>query len=309
MVAATGARIGWDELPAAVRQAVEEIVGGTVIAAESQPGGFSPGVAARLRTENGRRAFVKAVSPDQNDETPGLHRREARISAALPPEAPAPRLLGSYDDGHWIALVLEDVDGRHPQTPWTHDELEAVMRTLDEFARSGTPCPVPDLPKASAALANDFGGWDRVAADPPADLDPWVAVNLDRLREQSRRGLAAMDGDTLVHFDIRADNLLMGRDDKVHIVDWPWACTGAPWLDRVLLLINVELYGGHDTEALLHASGPDVPDMRAVLIGLAGFFIDKSRKPDPQGLPTVRAFQRAQGDALIRWLARAAGSR
>jgi len=216
MVAATGARIGWDELPAVVRQAVEEIVGATVIAAESQHGGFSPGVAARLRAENGRRAFVKAVSPDQNDESPGLHRREARVSAALPPEAPAPRFLGSYDDGHWIALVLEDVEGRHPQTPWIRDELEAVLRTLDGLARAGTPCPVPDLPQASAALADDFRGWDRVAANPPADLDPWVAANLDWLREQSRRGLAAMDGVTLVHFDIRADNLLLDEHRRRH---------------------------------------------------------------------------------------------
>ena len=49
----------------------------------------------------------------------------------------------------------------------------------------------------------------------------------------------------------------------------------------------------------------------AVLAGLAGYFCDVQRRPDPPGLPTVRAFQRAQGEVVLRWLRRrwAIGSR
>jgi aminoglycoside phosphotransferase (APT) family kinase protein len=306
VIAAQGSRIGWGDLPPPVQRAIEEIVqGGRVVAAESQPGGFSPGVAARLVTADGRRAFVKAVSPAQNSESPDLHRREARISAQLPPETPAPRLLGSYDDGNWVALVLEDIEGRHPHTPWVADDLDAILHMLDKLARVA----MPGLPRASDGFAADFGGWERVAQDPPSELDPWAAANLDQLRGQARHALAAMDGDSLVHLDVRADNLLIGPDGTVHLVDWPWAVTGAPWLDRVLLLVNVELYGGHDTEALLHNMPGDEADKRAVLAGVAGYFVDKGRQPDPPGLPTLRAFQRAQGDALVSWLARAGGGR
>jgi hypothetical protein len=39
-----------------------------------------------------------------------------------------------------------------------------------------------------------------------------------------------------------------------------------------------------------------------VLAGLAGYFHDRRRLPDPPGLPTVRAFQRAQGEVVLRWL-------
>jgi hypothetical protein len=38
------------------------------------------------------------------------------------------------------------------------------------------------------------------------------------------------------------------------------------------------------------------------LAGLAGFFIDAARQPPPVGLPTLRAFQRAQGQAVLSWL-------
>jgi hypothetical protein len=80
----------------------------------SQPGGFSPGVAARLLLHGGGRAFVKAVGPDPNPDSPELHRAEARIAASLPAAAPAPRLLGCLDRDGWVVLVFEDIDGVPP---------------------------------------------------------------------------------------------------------------------------------------------------------------------------------------------------
>jgi hypothetical protein len=73
----------------------------------------------------------------------------------------------------------------------------------------------------------------------------------------------------------------------------------------VILLVNVRLYGGLDCEALLRTIDGDLDDMRSVLIGIAGFFVNGSRRPAPPGLPTLRAFQKAQADALLGWLAEA----
>ncbi|WP_211310565.1 hypothetical protein [Thermasporomyces composti] len=114
MVDASGVRISWTDLPAHVRKGIEEILDGNVVEAVSQRGGFSPGSADRVRLHDGRRAFVKAVSADLNPDSPGLHRREARNTAQLPDDVPASQLLGCYDDGHWVALVFADVDGRTP---------------------------------------------------------------------------------------------------------------------------------------------------------------------------------------------------
>lgn len=305
MTSASGVRIGWADLPHDVRSAVEEIVGGAVVEAVSQVGGFSPGTADRVRTADGRCAFVKAVSPAQNERSPELHRQEARVTAALPASVPAPQFLGCYDDGEWVALVLQDIEGRHPATPWVSDELDRVLTVLDDLAGSLTPPPLPGLETAADLLAEDFGGWRRISADPPADLDPWTARHLDELRALADRGLAALTGDTLVHTDIRADNVLLSPDGTVTIVDWPWACRGPAWLDT-LLLINARLYGGHDTHALLTrraaVTGTDPQDLIAVLTGLAGYFADAARQPPPKGLPTLRAFQRAHADTVLSWL-------
>jgi hypothetical protein len=165
MVTASGVRIGWGDLPERVRHAVAEIVGGEVVEAVSQAGGFSPGTADRIRTADGRRAFVKAVSQAQNEQSPRFHRQEAQVTAALPSAAPAPTLLGAYDDGDWVALVLTDVDGRHPTTPWLPDELAHVRTALDDLARTLTPSPIENVPIACDRLAEEFAGWHRLRAD------------------------------------------------------------------------------------------------------------------------------------------------
>ncbi|GIJ34708.1 hypothetical protein Vse01_38560 [Micromonospora sediminimaris] len=294
-------------MPPDVRSAVEEILGDRVIEAVSQPGGYSPGTADRVRTASGRRAFVKAASPAQNPDTPDMHRAEARITAALPAYAPTPRLLGCHDDGHWVALVLTDVDGRHPVTPWHAEELDAVLDALERMSTALTPSPVAEVPAIAERLADEFAGWRRIVDDPPPELNAWARTHLDDLCSWTDHGLASLAGDTLCHVDIRADNLLVDRAGRVTVVDWPWAARGPNWLDTAMLLLDVRLQGGHDTEALIRrlpltaAADPDA--VTGLYAGLAGFFTDRARLPAPPGIPTLRAFQHAQAEVLLTWLA------
>jgi hypothetical protein len=135
-------RVHWDDLPDHVRDAIEERVGGRVLVAVTQPGGFSPGLAARLLLEDGRRVFVKAASDQANPDTPGIHRREAEVVAALPVDAAVPRLLWTYDEGGWVALGFIDIDGRMPAKPWRQDELDLVVKGLQRLHDALTPSPV-----------------------------------------------------------------------------------------------------------------------------------------------------------------------
>src|ERR1700737_821396 len=125
---ATGARLHWEQLPGPVRHALEAKLGSTVTESVTQPGGFSPGVAARLRLADGRRVFLKAISCHPNPDSPAMHRREARIAAALPRSVPTPRFLWSYDDGDWVAMAFEDIDGWTPVTPWRPQGPSRVWR-------------------------------------------------------------------------------------------------------------------------------------------------------------------------------------
>jgi hypothetical protein len=159
-VAASGVRISWMQIPARVRAAIEAIIGGgAVVTAVSQSGGFSPGTADRVVTADGRRAFVKAVSSTQNEQSPSLHRAEAHVVGQLPSTSFVPGLLGVYDDGAWVGLVFEDLDGHTPAVPWNAAELEAAMTALQHMAQEfnaepGTP---PGVERAPTPLSSPVG--------------------------------------------------------------------------------------------------------------------------------------------------------
>ena len=315
--AASNTRIPWSDLPAHIRAEVEGRLGTTVVAANTQPGGFSPGVAARLQLADGGRAFVKAVSPLPNAVAPSIYRREARIVAAIPASSPVPRLLFVLDgdpDG-WVLLAFEDVEGRHPELPWRDDELEIVLEAMASLASDLSPSPLrpPLVGDASAAFGRaGHLSWASLAAAPAPPLDPWSARNLARLVALEARAPEAARGDALQHFDLRADNLLLTADG-VRVIDWPHAHVGQPWIDLVWFAPSVAMQGGPTPAELVRRYGPareaDPAALDAVIAGVAAFFTAGSLQPPSPGLPTLRAFQAAQAEVARAWLAERTGWR
>ena len=308
---AAGRRVAWPDLPARVRSAVEAACGSPVVEARTQPGGFSPGVAARVVCADGSRFFVKAVSAEANPGTPALHRREGEILAALDPVIaerglPVPRLRAAVDLDPWMALILDDVDGRHPALPWSGGELERVVAALDRLAGELTPAPIP-VPAVGDRYAGAFTGWRELARSPGQDgLDRWSAARLDDLAALEATWAAHAAGDTLLHTDIRADNLLLTADE-VMLVDWPQACRGAAVVDLVFFAPSVAMQGGPEPATLLAMSAAgrraDPRSVAAVVCAAAGYLTRQSLLPAPPGLPTLREFQAAQGDIARHWLA------
>ena len=300
-------RISWNDLPGHVRAGVERVLGEPVADFTGQQGGFSPGSADRVITVTGRRAFVKAVGPSLNEVSPGIHRREAAVTAVLPDGVPAASLLGTFDDGEWIALVLTDVEGRHPHLPWRPGELVLVLDTLLALARTPVLPALGHLPDLPSDVSDEFAGWQRVRADPPRDADRWVLDNLDVLERLAARGVADLRGECLVHTDLRADNILITPADSAVLVDWPWACIGAGWLDPLTVLMNARLFDpsfGVEEVLITHPvfAGVAPESIDGVLSGFAAYFTDAARQPPPPGLPTLRPFQRQQGEVVLGWL-------
>lgn len=299
-----GVRLAWEDLPGQVRGWVEEVLGAPVARAVSQPGGFSPGSADRVVTTSGRRAFVKAVSDRPNPGTPALHRREIEVLRDLTDLPEVPRLLASEDDGEWVVLVVEDVEGRHPHLPWRQEEVDATLTTLRGLADRRAPGAWPALPEV---LAEEMGACRRLGEAPDVleALHPWLVQRMDELVELCDRTLPRLAGDRVCHLDVRADNLLVGADGRVRLVDWPWAARGAPWTDAASLLVNVRWGGDLDLRPHLDAVldlGAEPEDVLGLVAGLAGLFTEAARTPPAPGLPTLREFQRQQAVAATRVL-------
>jgi aminoglycoside phosphotransferase (APT) family kinase protein len=308
---AEGARIAWQDVPEPARVEIEQVCGAPVIEASTQPGGFSPGLAARVRCADGTRWFVKAASGEVNPDTPQLHRREAQVLAGLDPliasgRLPVPRLRGTAESGSWFALVAGDVEGRTPSLPWRDDELDLVLAALDRLTAALTPAPVT-APAVTEYLGADFTGWRTLSRTPADDrIDPWSRARLPELAALEASWPSHAAGGTLLHADLRADNLLISRDG-VMVVDWPHACRGAAFVDLVFFAPSVAMQGGPEPAALLarsHAGQTVTREaLAAVVCALAGYCTERSLRPAPPGLPTLRRFQAAQGEVARRWLA------
>ena len=98
----------------------------------------------------------------------------------------------------------------------------------------------------------------------------------------------------------------------VVFVDWPHACVGTPIFDLVAWAPSVVLEGGPAPEELLALSqscsgrrprawSPSWSP-RSVASSCS-----HSLRPPPPGLPTLRAFQAAQGAVALAWLRRLTG--
>jgi len=313
--AATGERLHWDQLPEAIRHVLEARLGSVVTESVTQPGGFSPGVAARLRLADGRRVFIKAISSRPNPDSPAMHRREARIAAALPASVPTPRLLWSYDDGDWVAMVFEDVDGWTPVTPWRPEELSRVLDALTQLVKSLTPSPIA-VETIAERLHEPLQGWRtlqaaaRTEGDDLSRVPDWARRNLERLAQVESEWETASEGATLLHFDLRADNILL-TPDRVLVVDWPHASLGAGWMELLQILPSIAMQGGPKPWEIFdsHPLGRRAPEreVTAVLAAVSGYLVRQSRLPAPPGLPTLRAFQRDQGIPAVEWLRRRTG--
>lgn len=297
-------RLQWTDLPTHVRRRIEGVLGGAVTHAAGQRGGYGPGLATRVTIADGRRFFVKAVSPAQNPDSPQMMRTEALMNSVLPDEAPAPRLLEVLDDGEWIALVFEDLEGSTPGEPWTEDDLCRVAALNNRIGQ----LEIRGLPGIAERYGEMFTGWRTLSQLESRRLDRWSETHLSDLAELESRWAEVASGTAVVHGDFRSDNILLTESDAF-AVDWTSPCIGTGLFDILGMLPSVALAGGGAPEDVLAAMGHTGADREFVplVAAFAGYFVERSHQPDPPGLPTVRQFQRDQGAVVLAWLRRLTG--
>lgn len=265
--------------------------------AATQPGGMSPGAADRLVLADGRRAFVKAVGPALNPDSPALFRHEIRVLDALPAAPYRPQLIATYDDGDWVAFLLEDVAGRHPEPA----DADAVLAVVTAQAAELTPPPVTILTLADRARSRWLARWPEVAVEPGRYLPDWLAP---RAAECAARVATLPDrlaATTLCHWDVRDDNVLIRPDGSVVIFDWGMSCLGPIWADEFCFAIALA-DPAHGPELLDRISARyDVSSdvLTDMLLGLIGLLSWGARQPPPPGLPTMPAFRAAEAERFL----------
>lgn len=295
----TARRVEWVHLPPAVRRRVEQHAGSPVVAAESAGGGFTPGFASVLTCADGSRHFVKAAGVRAQRAFATAYREEARVLAALPGDLPVPHLRWAEEVDGWFAMGLEHVDAALPARPWSSDDLRRCSDLLVALAARLTPAPSLGVPTLMGELAGWPGLWDRI--DRP---------RADELGALAARAPQVLVGETLVHTDVRDDNLLLAADGRTWLCDWKGPLVGPAWLDSLWLLVGPR-GDGLDVEAHLAAhpllAGVDPDDVDTALALLLGYLCVAADQPVPSSSPHLRRDQAWQRDVLAAWVAERRG--
>ncbi len=316
LIPSNPARLTWADLPDDVRASIGDLAGARAIAVEGATAGFSPGFAGVLDLADGGRIFVKAMSSTLHPHSIGLNVREAQVAKALPASAPVGRLRWEHTFGDWHLMGFDAMSG-----PGLHASSAADRAVAWELYHRIAAIRADEVRPEGAALAtfaHDFADlFDRWAllldAEDSAvrlaslgDLGLWISRNQDSLREWEATAAQFTAGDSLVHGDLRLDNMVRAEDGRAVAVDWPWACAGAPWLDLAGACCSLSVQGAGGAHALFH-SHPLSQEAsheaeRSIACVLAGYFCHASTEPEPPSLPGLRAFQRAQLAPAVEWL-------
>ena len=308
---AVGVRIGYAAVPVAVRTWVDDTLGSPVVATAEQVGGMSPGCATRLTCADGTRAFVKAVGVGLNAESVRLFRREVAVLGHLGEGALWARLLASYDDGAWVALLIEDVEGRHPA--FTDDaELDAVLSGVDRLSavlhERGMPDAV-DLLDVSGVFRKWAATLDALGDAAPATPVPdWLRSDphgwADVLRAHADRPMPDP-----VHWDIRIDNLLRRPDGGIVFLDWGTTARGPAWVDALLArLERVDepwFDAATQSSPALVDAGQDA--VTAFLAGFGAHLAVRSVVAVDVNLPTLNDFRISESRRMLAAVARRTG--
>lgn len=298
------ARIDWAQLPSDIRERIERLAGAEIREAQTQGGGFSAGVASRVSFVDGQRLFVKAV-PKTSRGTFDLYVREAGVLRTIPRDLPAAHLVDAFTQNEWAVLVIEDVEGRHPQRSASSADTVDV---LDSIAALSAVKTNSDLPRLADELSDDALSWGRLEGEGlMGTTTPWCIENFVFLRTAAERVASVVTGERLIHGDLRADNILIDSSGRARLLDWPWAARGAGWEDALLYLLDLRVEDSTaDVDALLDhpAFGESrSEDHVALLSAIAGNWFEKCRLPAPPGMTTLRDFQRREAITAVDWIA------
>lgn len=323
----------WNAVPPAARAALERKLGQKIVAAEIAWGGFSPGATFKIALADGSGRFVKSTNPQQTPAGNDMVLAEIECFERYPCIGSAgPAYLGHQEAGDWHWLILELIADATQPPPWTKAQLRNLFEALAAFyARARDAALPPDIAdqghaKLDELFPTDSGGWVEMQSDPgarrlfagafmdAAAAERWLDAVVPRMVPLQRARPVVGGPRSLIHLDLRSDNVLFRRDCGAVILDWSDVTWGPVAIDLLAFAPSCIGEGGATgpelAEAFAAALGAPLrdDDIAIGLAAIAGFFVGRvGRAPSP-GLPRLPWVVRMQFWGAMRWAERAIGT-
>lgn len=218
-------RRDWEQIPSTVRCAIERQCG-SVIAAEAPASGINSHFAATLRTAD-RKLFCKGIAADHPSAR--MYHNEVEVNHYLP-HSIAPPFVSEIHQDDWLILVFQHIDGKHPDFSPGSPDLVQMAEKISTMSLE-LACVPGTVARPLGPNVEKFHIWRRFfeGSISSGDLDGWALENLALLVEWESRAPHSVGGNTLLHSDLNAGNILIGKN--VYFIDWACASRGAPWVD------------------------------------------------------------------------------
>jgi hypothetical protein len=279
-----------------LRRRVAGLVGREPVAWTRVERGYTPAERWVVRFADGTSAFAKVgTTPATAGALRAEHHWYSRLTGSF-----LPRVFGLADDPDRPLLLLEDLSSGCWPPPWEAGGWDRLIETLRQVAATR---PLPDDLPMLAEHRPMLAGWTEVARDPAPFLalqlcsGPWLERALPSLLEAESS--AVLEGDDLVHQDVRSDNVCLLLD-RVVLVDWNQPMRGNGALDLAFLAPSLRLEGGPLPEETFPGGG-GLPAL------VAGFFAARAGRPPIPDAPRVRWIQLRQLRVALPWSARVLG--
>ncbi|MGI5215626.1 phosphotransferase family protein [Plantactinospora sp. CA-290183] len=315
---ATAVRPDWADLPAELRAAIAARLGAPVTWAGTAGGGFTRGFAAVLHTTAGDRVFVKAASLVDQRHLSDWYAREAAVTSALPSGLAVARPRWTLTAAGHHVVCMDAIEGRMPALPWRPAELDATLLAYAAVADALREPPVTLAALGAPQLADlaraDLAWWAELAAGREAlpDLPTTARSRLDELAALESLLPAYAESRSMIHCDLRVDNVLIDAAGAAWLCDWTWLCYGPAWFDLAGLLVTAYA-SGLDADGLFGAHpaayGAPADALDAALAALSGYWLIRAAAGPSTASPHIHAHQRWSGETALAWLAERQGWR
>ena len=309
---AAGVHLPWARVPAAVQDWAARFGAGPPRPCATWSGASRPAPPAFWSGPAGPSSSRRSGS-ELNPDSPGhasARDRDLVRLAAVGPLPPAARHLRRRDLGG--AGLRGGAPGDRLAIPGRPTSWAGWRRALAGLHDELTPSPGAGLRAAGRLLSapSSVAGPSFAGPGSPPRPRSWARAHLDRLAELEASWPAACAGSTLVHGDVRSDNVLLRRRRGLRRLA---PCRGGEPGLRPRRLGPLGRARGRSRRPRRCSRSTDRPggsiptSSRCLLAAVAGFFVAHSLRPPPPGLPTLRPFQAAQGEVALAWLRRRTG--
>lgn len=259
------AKPDWADIPPTVLASLQHITKSPVTDSQIIWGGFAPNATFGVTCADGQRYFIKGTPPWQSDRGKELMGLElAFYDNDYLPAGVSPAFHGKTALEGWSLAVFELIERGEESLPWTEAKYRAVFRSMDAVYRYNKDrtefAPylrnhirhVDEIDEIESVLgsADAIANTARIFINPAAGA-AWLTEHAEALQRMAGSVKSYTEHSTLLHCDLRHDNIVFNKAGDAKLVDWAWPTTGPLAFDVMYFTQASEADGGMPVEKAL----------------------------------------------------------